>query len=265
MRNLDEEIDRTCTFIEDSIARTKSDGVIIALSGGLDSAVVAALSGRAISKENVHCYFLRYRRSALETDRKHSVALCHKFGLPYAENRLVTKSTKASSESRNYFEPQSVLSVNNNYVNVFIGNIDALMRSRYLYKKASEYNSLVLGALNRSEWSIGYFTQFEKNGVDIQPILHLYKTEVFEIAKRIGVPDEIITRVPSSDIWCGRIDKRLTYQKIDKVLIKLDKKDLDFHECNIADVPDDEVSKCLEIVRRARQKNKGVFPPSIHE
>lgn len=270
MKDLDYEINRICKFIKEYVSKTKSNGVIIALSGGLDSAVVAALSTKALGKENVHCYFLRYNFGSLDIDKLHTDALCKKFGLTYEENRFVSKSSKASFFYRmirmipHVTDTVKPFIVNNDYLRLFFGNIDATRRAGYLYKKANEHNCLVLGTTNRSERLIGYFTRFDECGCDLQPILHLYKTEIVELAKHLGIPDEIINRVPSANPRYGQTnEKELTYQKLDKILIELDKIGIDTQECKINDVTEKEVSKCINLVKRAKQKHKGRFPPCL--
>jgi NAD+ synthase len=273
MKNLDHEINRICKFIKENISKTKSNGVVIALSGGLDSAFVAALSTKAIETEHVHCYFLRYKYASLEIDKRHTDALCKKFGLTYEENRFVSKSSQTSFETkssqasrmiRHVANTVNTFIVNNNYLLLIFGNIDATMRAGYLCKKANEHNCLVLGTTNRSELLIGYFTKFDECGCDIQPIVHLYKTEIVELAKHLGIPDEIINRVPSADFWYRHADEKgLTYQKVDKILVELEKKGIDTQECKINDATTKEVSKVIHMIKRAKQKHKGRFPPCL--
>jgi NAD+ synthase len=264
MKDLDHEINRICKFIKENVSKTKSNGVIIALSGGLDSAFVAALSTKAIGTEHVHCYFLRYKYASLEIDKRHTDALCKKFGLTYEENRFVSKSSQASRMIRHVANTVNTFIVNNNYLLLIFGNIDATMRAGYLCKKANEHNCLVLGTTNRSELLIGYFTKFDECGCDLQPIVHLYKTEIVELAKHLGIPDEIINRLPSADFWYGLTnEKGLTYQKLDKILRALEKIGIDTQECKINDATKKEVSKVINMVKRAKQKHKGRFPPCL--
>ena len=276
MKNLDHEINRICKFIKEYVSKTKSDGVIIALSGGLDSAFVAALSTKAIGTEHVHCYFLRYKYASLEIDKRHTDALCKKFGLTYEENRFVSKSTKASFASksskpsffyrliRHTANTINTFILNNKYLLLIFGNIDATMRAGYLCKKAHEHNCLLMGTTNRSERLIGYFTKFDGCECDLQPILHLHKTEIVEVAKHLGIPDEIINRVPSADFWYRHTDEKgLTYQKVDKILIELEKIGINTQGCKINYATEKEVSKVLNMVKRAKQKHKGRFPSCL--
>jgi NAD+ synthase len=267
MKDLNHEINRICKFIKEYVSKTKSDGVIIALSGGLDSAVVAALSTKALGKENVHSYFLRYDFNSLDIDKRHTEALCKIFGLTYEENRVVSQSSKASFFSRMIrpvTDTVNTFMVNNDSLHLIFGNMYAEMRAGYLSKKAHEHNCLVLGTTNRSERLIGYFTRFDEYGCDLQPILHLYKTEIVEVAKHLGIPDEIINRVPSADLWYGQTNEEgLTYQELDKILIALEKIDLDIQECEINDATEEEVSTCINLVKRAKQKHTSTFPPCM--
>jgi len=266
MKNIDCEIDRICEFIRDNVSKTKSDGVIIALSGGLDSAIVAALSTKAIGKENVHCYFLRYNFGKSDIDKLHTEALCNKFGLTYEENQVVSQSSKTSFFNRMIQRVTDTLNtflVNIDYLHMILGNIDAKMRTGYLSKKAHEQNCLLLGTTNHSEQLIGYFTTFDEYDCDLQPILHLYKTEIVEMAKHLGIPNEIINRTPSADLWYGHInEKGLTYQKLDKILIELDKTNIDTLDCEIDDATKEEV---FRMMTKAKQKYAGSFPPCLEK
>jgi NAD+ synthase len=269
MKDLDYEINRICNFIKEYVSKKKSDGVVIALSGGLDSAVVAALSTMALGKENVHCYFLRYDFNSLDVDKLHTDALCKKFGLTYEENRVVSRSSNASffyRMIRYISDTVNTFNVNINYLHLIFGNINAEMRAGYLSKEAHEHDCLILGTTNRSERQIGYFTRFDEDGCDLQPILHLYKTEIVELAKYLGIPDEIINRVPSADLWYGHINENgSTYQELDKILMELDKTGMNTQQWKINDATEKEVSKCINLVKRAKQKHKGLFPPCLAE
>ncbi len=267
MRDIDHEINRICTFIKDHVSKTKSDGVSIALSGGLDSAVVAVLSTKAIGKENVHCYFLRYNYCSLNTDKLHADALCKKFGLTYEENRVVSNSSKPSffyQIIRHVADTISPFILHNKHLLMIFGNFEATMRNEYLNKESNKHNYLMLGTTNRSERLIGFFSKFEEKRCDIQPILHLYKTEIVELAKHLGVPDEIINMVPSADHWYGQgNEKGLTYQGLDKILIELDKTGIDIQQCTINDSTEEDVSTCINLIKRAQKKHEGTFPPCL--
>jgi|GEM_PF-4306079 len=268
MKDLDYEINRICKFIKEHVSKTESDGVIVALSGGLDSAVVAALSTKAIGKENVHCYFLRYNFFSMDIDLQHTKTLCKKFGLTYEENRFVSKSSSKTSffnrMMQKGIETINRFIVNNGYFLLIFGNIYATMRSKYLNKKAYENNCLILGTTNRSEQLIGFVSKFDECGCDLQPILHLYKTEIVELARHLGIPDEIINRIPSAEFWYKQTnEKGLTYQKLDKILMELDRIGFDSQECEINDATKTELYTCMNMVKRAKQEHNDRFPPCL--
>lgn len=268
MKDLDYEINKICQFIKDSVLKTKSNGVIIALSGGLDSAVVAALSTKAIGKENVHCYFPRYNFGSVDIDKLLTDTFCNKFGLTYEENRIASQSSKASFFYRMVRNATNIINTfiyNNEYLLLVFGNIDATMRAGFLNRKAKEHNCLMLGTTNRSELSIGFFTKFDKCGCDLQPILHLYKTEIVELAKYLDIPEEIVNRIPSADFWYRQTNEGgLTFQKLDKILIELGRIDIDSTELKINCATEEEVAKCISMVKKAKQKHNGGFPPCLN-
>ena len=267
MKDLDYEINKICQFIKENVSKTKSDGIIIALSGGLDSAVVAAIATKAIGKENIHCYFPRYNFGSADIDKLHTAKFCKKFGLTYEETHIASQSSKASFFYRMVRHATDFVNTyifHNEYLLLIFGNIDSTMRAGFLNKKAKEHNCLVLGTTNRSEMLIGFFTKFDKCGCDLQPILHLYKTEIVELAKHLDIPVEIINRIPSADFWYGQTNEsELTFQKLDKILIDLEKIDINRKEWKIGNTTEEEVTKCISMVKKAKQKHNGGFPPCL--
>lgn len=269
MKNYDDEINRICSVIKENVTETKSKGIVIALSGGLDSAVVAVLSAKAMGKENVHCYYLHYDFASSDIDKQHIDLLCNKFGLTYDENRFVSKSPKPSFFNlvlRNVSDAV-VTFMENNRLKLVFGNIMATVRMKHLRKQANEHNCLVSGTTNRSEWLIGYFTKLDDGEFDLQPILHLYKTEIVELAKHLGIPDEIINRTPSADLWIAQNNEKeigMTYQKLDTILKGLDdnigienhKEEMhsDSYECEINGVTRDEISEVIKMIERTEHK-----------
>jgi NAD+ synthase len=265
MKDLDFEINRICKFIKEHVSKTKSDGVVIALSGGLDSAVVAALSTIALGKDKVYSYFLKHNFNSLDIDKIHTDAFCKKFGLTYAENHFVSKYSKKSFYNqlmRQFTHNFNKIIINNEYLHLIFSNIDAKRRARFLYKKAKENNCLVLGTTNLSERKIGYFTRFDECGCDLQPILHLYKTEIIDLAKHLGIPNEIINKVPSANYrYAQTNEKGLNYQKLDEILIETD---VNTQQFNKNDATEEEITTCMNLVKRTKHNHKDIFPPSLN-
>ena len=186
-------------------------GIVIGLSGGVDSAVAAAFCCRAIGPENVLGLFMPSPVSSREDERDVS-DLCKKFGMSY---RVVDigpmlagfRSMPGCKESQ-----------------FLTGNLMARIRMTVLYYEANAGNRLVCGTSNRSEYMLGYCTKFGDNAADIQPIVHLFKTEIYEIAKEMEIPDAIIKKPPSAGLWEGQSDEGelgLSYAAIDSALASL--------------------------------------------
>ncbi len=187
-------------------------GIVIGMSGGVDSAVAAAFCCRAIGPERVLGLFLPSSVSSPH-DLQDAAALCAKLGM---EHRTISIEPMLSAFRMmpDFTESPYLL-----------GNLMARIRMGVIYYHANREHRLVCGASNRSEYLLGYCTKFGDNAADIQPILHLYKTEVYDIAKEIGIPEPIITKVPSAGLWAGQSDEGeigLSYVEIDSSLKDLE-------------------------------------------
>lgn len=189
VNKLEQEAKRIEKFILD---RCKSlNGGVIGLSGGIDSAVVAYLSVRALGKDRVFGLILPYGDQSTEDGE----LIAKKLGIEY-EIRNIKHFVDAGIESFPYL-----------FGNLTKGNFMARARMCALYGAANSKNMLVLGTTNKSEMEIGYFTKHGDGAVDIEPIVHLYKTEVWELAKEIRIPKKIIEKKPSAELWKGQTDE----------------------------------------------------------
>jgi NAD+ synthase len=106
-----------------------------------------------------------------------------------------------------------------------LGNLMARIRMAVLYYHANRDHTIVCGTSNRSEYMLGYCTKFGDNAADLQPLLHLYKTEVYNYAQELGIPESIITKAPSAGLWEGQSDEEeigLSYAEIDHSLQSLE-------------------------------------------
>jgi NAD+ synthase len=130
-----------------------------------------------------------------------------------------------------------------------LGNLMARIRMTILYYHANREQKIVCGTSNRSEYMLGYCTKYGDNAADLQPLLHLYKTEIYEYAKEMGIPESIMKKAPSAGLWEGQSDEEeigLSYEKIDVSL-----KALELHNWQ-AKTPIEE--KVLEFVRKSEHK-----------
>ncbi len=189
-------------FIYEEITKTGLKRGICGLSGGIDSAVVAVLAKKALG-ENFKAFMLpsQYSSKSSVEDAKE---LCEKFDIDYEIISIAPLLEAYPIEDR-----------------VRFGNFSARMRMAILYDKSAELGALVIGTSNKSELMLGYGTLFGDLASALNPIGDLYKTEIFEFAEYLGVPDSIINKPPSADLWEGQSDEKelgYSYAQIDPVL-----------------------------------------------
>ena len=189
-----------------------SKGIVVGLSGGVDSAVAATFCCRAIGGEKVFGLSLPSSVSN-PADIKDAAVLCKQIGM---KHRVVNiepmleafRTIPEFNESR-----------------YLLGNLMARIRMAVLYYHANRDQKIVCGTSNRSEYMLGYCTKFGDNAADLQPLLHLYKTEVYDYAQELGIPESIIKKAPSAGLWEGQSDEEeigLSYAEIDHSLRALE-------------------------------------------
>ena len=189
--------------------------VVLGLSGGLDSSVVAYLAVEALGADKVHTFILP---SSTNTTEDLDLAIL------VAKNlRLTTYNLQLDPILKSYTE-----TLDFELGRQTLGNLKTRIRMTLLYSKANEINGLVLGTGNKTEIMTGYFTKHGDGGADLLPIGDLYKTEERELAKYIGIPQEIIDRPPTAGLWEGQTDEDelgITYDKLDKILMAISDQD----------------------------------------
>jgi NAD+ synthase len=146
-----------------------------------------------------------------------------------------------------------------------VANLKPRIRMVILYEYANNHSCLVVGTTNRSEHEIGYFTKHGDGACDIEPIQHLYKTEIFELAKYLGIPDCIINKAPSADLWEGQTDEGeigLTYKQLDKCLKLWEMPDFDDDDMKKVGVTSKEVERVRSLLSKSGHKRR--LPPCIN-
>lgn len=202
-------------FIKDYFEKTKAKGIIVSLSGGIDSSTVAALSALAIGKGKVLGLMLPEKETYNAKDVKHAELVAKKFGLK-KELIDITPVLEAFYNSIPIFAPAD---------NLCKGNIKARARMIYAYYYANRLNMLVCGSSDKSETMMGYFTKWGDVAADISPIMDLYKTQVRKLALHIGVPKEIVEKPSSPALWPGQFAETelgIKYEQLDLVLYGLE-------------------------------------------
>jgi NAD+ synthase len=195
-------------FLAEELRASGLAGYVVGLSGGVDSAVSAALAAAAVGSDRVLALALPGPTSSPESVRDaHAVA--EKFGL-----RLETVDLASAADVL-----AETLGARPDRVR--LGNIMARLRMVALFDRARMVPALVLGTSNKSEILLGYSTLFGDGAASVQPLGDVWKTHVFELARALVVPEAVVTKVPTADLWPGQTDAGelgFEYQAVDPVL-----------------------------------------------
>lgn len=199
-------------FIKIKVKEADAKGVVIGLSGGVDSATALFLSVEALGNDKVLALMMPWKINKKE-DTEDAVQMCEELGVKY-------KVIKIDPILESF---GSMLDLSDRLVK---GNLIARMRMCILYYFANKDKLLVAGAGNKSEYLQGYFTLHGDIACDFLPLGNLYKTEVKKLAKELGVPKNIINKTPSAGLWEGQTDEGelgISYEDLDKILPLLEK------------------------------------------
>lgn len=204
------ETDRIASFIRTELEGAGLERVVIGLSGGLDSAVVAMLCVRAAGKENVFGFLLPYHSSSPES-RTHGKTVATAAGIS-CETVDITPAIAALDRMLPTEDRMA------------LGNRMARVRMIVLYDRSARLGALVAGTGNRTESMLGYTTLHGDSACGFRPIAHLYKCQVRQLAAFLGVPTEVVTKPPSADLWQGQTDEGelgFTYDEVDWLLFNM--------------------------------------------
>ncbi|MCS7282353.1 MAG: NAD+ synthase [Anaerolineae bacterium] len=218
-----------------------AEGFVCGISGGVDSATVAALAVRAVGQERTLGAILPCHSDPEDLRLAHLVA--DTFGIPTVTVNL----------GPTYDVLMAALPPSNHPLAA--ANIKPRLRMIVLYFLAQSRNYLVVGSGNKSELSVGYFTKYGDGGVDLLPLGGLYKTQVWELARELGVPQEVIDRPPTAGLWPGQTDEGemgITYRELDRILAALEMG-------NVSGLDPAQVAKVQEMMARSEHKRR--LPP----
>jgi NAD+ synthase len=197
-------------WIKQQLRDAKAKGIVLGLSGGIDSAVCASLVKEAVGENKLLCLMLPCHSS--RQDLADASYFARKFGirvkgidLTKAYDSLIRLLPVADGLARHNLKPR--------------------LRMAVLYYFANKMNYLVCGTGNKSELKVGYFTKFGDGAVDILPLGDLFKMQVMQLAQELGVPERIISRSPTAGLWPGQTDERemgIRYAQLDDILWRLE-------------------------------------------
>ncbi len=241
-------------FIQDRVDEAGAQGVVLGLSGGIDSALTAALCSKSLG-DNVLAIFMPEEGVTDPQDYEDVQELSQEFGIRLKEIEISSIFEKMKEE----IEPEKKSRMAD-------ANLKVRIRMILLYYHANLLNYLVVGTNNKSELKCGYFTKYGDGAADISPAVSLYKTQVKELAREIGVPQNIIDKEPTAGLWEGQTDESelgLPYPKIDRIYAGLEI-GLNPEEISKAiDVSKEEVQEFIELEKSTRHKVVDIPSPSL--
>jgi NAD+ synthase len=235
-------------FIRSEVTRVGYERAVVALSGGIDSALSCYLAAEALGPGNVLAVCMPYRTSAPESlehaQRVISLLGVQSLTIPITEmvEPLISRFPEAGP--------------------VRHGNIMARARMIVIYDQSEDFHGLVIGTGNKTEILLGYTTLYGDSACALNPLGDLYKTQVRQLAQSMGIPEEIIQKPPSADLWTGQTDEGelgFTYAEVDQLLYLLVDQRYSPMECVQAGFAENFVRTVVERIRRNHFKR--VLPP----
>ncbi|OQX53174.1 NAD(+) synthase [Methanosarcinales archaeon] len=236
-------VDKIGVWLREQVQKAGKKGLILGLSGGVDSACVAALAKMAFPNNSLGL-IMPCEQSSLDAEM--AINLADKLDLTIKKIPL----------DKTYNTLLEILPPSEDKISK--ANLKPRLRMLTLYYFANIHNYLVVGTSNKSEITIGYYTKYGDGGVDLLPLGEFYKTEVKKIAEELGIPREIILRKPSAGLWAGQFDEDeigISYFKLDEIIKAIE-------SGNTGDINKSELDKVMKMIENSRHKNQpiSVFP-----
>ncbi len=235
-------------FIHSEITRVGFSRAVIGLSGGIDSAVSCYLAAIALGPQNVLAIRMPYRTSSQDS-LDHAQLVINATGV-----QSMTIEITPMADPLLVQIPADAL--------VRRGNVLARLRMIVLYDQSVAFNGLVVGTGNKTEILLGYSTLYGDSACALNPIGDLYKTQLRQLARTLGVPSEVIDKPPSADLWDGQTDEGelgFTYARVDQLLTLLVDQRYSPEECVQAGFEEKFIRQVIERIRRNHYKR--VMPP----
>ena len=208
--NLKEVHNELVEFLRENFKKAGFSKAVLGLSGGIDSALVAYLLRDALGKENVLAIMMPYKSSNPDS-LNHAKLVIEDLGI---NSKTIEITDMIDAYFKNEEEATSLR----------MGNKMARERMSILFDYSSKENALVVGTSNKTEIYLGYSTQFGDSACALNPIGDLYKTNIWDLSRYLKIPNELIEKKPSADLWEGQTDEQemgLTYKEADQVLYRM--------------------------------------------
>ena len=242
--NPKQQTEQITSFIKKTLEKQKMQKVVLGLSGGIDSTTSLFLLKQVLSKDNIIAVHLPYFDNF-----SHDIDIIAKS----ANVSVNTISIKPIVDVCTY---TLGVQIENDEQKTRVGNIAARVRMITLYDFAKKENALVCGTENKSEYHLAYYTRFGDEASDIEPIRHLYKTQVYQLAKHLDVPQEVIEKAPTAGLWAGQTDEGqfgFTYEEADQVLYYYFEQKLPIAEIEAKNLPN--AKKIIEWTKKNDYKH----------
>ena len=207
---------RICRFIKEYVKNSGAKGIVLGLSGGIDSGTIAALSSLAIGGENVFGLLLPEKENFNQKDIDDAKTVAEQF-------QLQTQVCDMSDALNHLYGGIPVFDLSDKLCK---GNIKARIRMIYLYYYANKQNRIVCGSSDKSETMMGYFTKWGDAASDIAPIMDLYKTQVRKLAIHLGIPKELALKPSTPALWPNQMAESelgVKYETLDLILYGLER------------------------------------------
>lgn len=214
LQNPRETYNAIVTFIARTLNEQDKSSVVVAVSGGIDSAVSVSAAVHAVGASAVYPVLLPYGSQ----DMQDAAELLMQLEIPRSNTTKLSIDSVVHSAAQTLGLHSNPRSQKNKHR---LGNIMARARMILVYDSAAKRDALVCGTENKSEKYLGYFTRFGDEASDIEPLQHLYKTQVRQIAAEIGLPGVFLNKAPSAGLWKNQTDETelgFTYEEADAVL-----------------------------------------------